>query len=60
VPVAHRGGQRRPHNQFATIQRQLGARDALGEYIQHRSSALFAIPPGVRRGSYLAEGLFKA
>ncbi len=50
--------QRDPHRQFAAIQRQLGAQDALDEYIQHRSSALFAIPPGIRRGGYLAEGIF--
>ncbi|HEY2767428.1 MAG TPA: iron uptake transporter deferrochelatase/peroxidase subunit [Solirubrobacteraceae bacterium] len=50
--------QRDPHSQFAAIQRRLGASDALGEYIQHRSSALFAIPPGVRPGGYVAEGLF--
>jgi deferrochelatase/peroxidase EfeB len=50
--------QRDPHRQFAAIQRQLGARDALDEYIQHRSSALFAVPPGIRRSGYLAEGIF--
>jgi deferrochelatase/peroxidase EfeB len=50
--------QRDPHRQFAAIQRRLGASDALREYIQHRSSALFAIPPGVRPGGFLAEELF--
>ncbi len=50
--------QRDPHRQFAAIQRRLGASDALGEYIQHRSSALFAVPPGVRRGGFVAQGLF--
>jgi deferrochelatase/peroxidase EfeB len=52
--------QRDPHGQFAAIQRRLGASDALGEYIQHRSSALFAIPPGIRPGGFVAEGLFDA
>jgi deferrochelatase/peroxidase EfeB len=52
--------QRDPHRQFAAIQRRLGASDALGEYIQHRSSALFAIPPGTKPGGFLAEGLFAA
>lgn len=51
--------QRDPHGQFAAIQRRLGASDALGEYIQHRSSALFAIPPGIRPGGFVAEGLFE-
>ena len=48
--------QRDPHTQFAAIQRRLGA-DALNEYIQHRASALFAVPAGIRRGGYLAEAL---
>jgi deferrochelatase/peroxidase EfeB len=34
--------------QFVALQRRLGANDALNEYIKHTSSALFAIPPGVR------------
>ena len=40
------------------LQRRLGADDALNEYIHHTSSAVFAIPPGVRRGGYVGEGLF--
>ena len=28
------------------------------EYLQHTGSGLFAVPPGVRRGGYLGEGLF--
>jgi deferrochelatase/peroxidase EfeB len=50
--------QRDPHAQFAVLQRRLGASDALNEYIRHTSSALFAIPAGVRRGGYVGEGLF--
>jgi deferrochelatase/peroxidase EfeB len=50
--------QRDPHRQFAAVQRRLGAVDALNEYIQHRSSALFAIPPGVAPGGFVGEGLF--
>jgi deferrochelatase/peroxidase EfeB len=34
--------------QFVALQRRLGANDALNEYIKHTSSALFAVPPGVR------------
>jgi deferrochelatase/peroxidase EfeB len=41
--------QRDPQRQFAAIQTRLGA-DALGEYIKHTSSAVFAVPPGVRDG----------
>ena len=40
------------------LQRKLGANDALNEYIEHTSSAVFACPPGVRAGDYWASGLF--
>jgi len=50
--------QRDPHEQFAVLQRRLGGRDALNEYIEHRSSAVFAIPAGVPRGGYVGQGLF--
>jgi deferrochelatase/peroxidase EfeB len=50
--------QRDPHAQFAVLQRRLGAGDALNEYIQHTSSAVFAVPTGIRPGGYAAEGLF--
>lgn len=48
--------QRRPE-QFVAIQRRLGSLDALNEYIKHVGSALFAVPPGARRGGYVGEGL---
>ena len=50
--------QRDPHAQFAVLQRRLGASDALNEYIQHTSSAVFAVPAGIRPGGYVAEELF--
>ena len=34
--------------EFVALQRRLGANDALNEYIKHTSSALFAVPSGVR------------
>lgn len=40
--------QRDPHTQFAAIQRRLGRRDNLNEYIKHLSSSVFACPPGVQ------------
>lgn len=49
--------QRDPAKQFVPIQRRLGQIDALNEYIKHVGSALFAIPPGARRGGYVGEGL---
>jgi deferrochelatase/peroxidase EfeB len=49
--------QRDPHEQFVPIQRRLGSNDALNEYVKHTGSALFAVPPGARRGGYVGEGL---
>ncbi|WP_261557768.1 iron uptake transporter deferrochelatase/peroxidase subunit [Frankia tisae] len=40
--------QRDPRTGFIPIQRRLAASDALNEYIAHTSSAVFAVPPGVR------------
>jgi deferrochelatase/peroxidase EfeB len=50
--------QRDPHKQFAAIQTRLGTHDALNEYIVHTSGGLFAIPPGIRPGGFVAESLF--
>ncbi|HEY7267770.1 MAG TPA: iron uptake transporter deferrochelatase/peroxidase subunit [Solirubrobacterales bacterium] len=50
--------QKDPKAQFEAIQRRLGSNDALNEYIKHTSSAVFAIPPGARRGGFVGEGLF--
>ena len=50
--------QRDPHSQFVPLQRRLGSQDALNEYIRHTSSALFALPPGAQRGSFVGAGLF--
>jgi deferrochelatase/peroxidase EfeB len=44
--------------QFIAIQRRLGERDdALGNFIVHEASAVFAVPPGARRGGWVGEGL---
>jgi deferrochelatase/peroxidase EfeB len=52
--------QRNPHLQFVPIQTRLGKHDGLNEYIVHRSSGLFAVPPGATKGSggFVGEGLF--
>ncbi len=50
--------QRDPRRQFVPIQQRLAAQDALNEYIEHTSSAIFAIPPGTRRGGWIGETLF--
>ncbi len=49
--------QRDPFKQFVPIQQRLGQFDALNEYIKHVGSAVFAVPPGARRGGYVGEGL---
>ena len=49
--------QRDPERQFVAIQRRLGSDDALGEYISHVGSAVFAVPPGASQGGYVGETL---
>ena len=44
---------------FTRIQRRLGAVDRLNEYIAHIGSAVFAVPPAPRAGSYIGEQLFR-
>ncbi|HEX4190642.1 MAG TPA: iron uptake transporter deferrochelatase/peroxidase subunit [Marmoricola sp.] len=53
--------QKNAHEQFVKIQEQLGIHDALNEYIQHTSSGLFAIPPGLTGpGDWWGKKLFTA
>jgi deferrochelatase/peroxidase EfeB len=47
-------------DQFVAVQRRLGANDALTEYLQHTGGGLFAVPPGVRPGGFVGQGLFSA
>jgi deferrochelatase/peroxidase EfeB len=49
--------QRDPEKQFVALQRKLGVNDALNEYIKHVGSALFAVPGGVQRGSFVGAAL---
>jgi len=44
-------------SQFIKLQTSLAA-DALNEYIQHTGSAVFACPPGLRKGQSWGDGLF--
>jgi deferrochelatase/peroxidase EfeB len=50
---------RDPHRQFVPLQRRLASSDGLNDYIEHTSSAVFAIPPGVRPGGFIGEGIFR-
>lgn len=49
---------RNPQRQFVPLQARLAAADALNDFIQHRASAVFAVPPGVSRGGVIGGGLF--
>jgi deferrochelatase/peroxidase EfeB len=49
---------RDPGTHFIPMQTRLATQDAMMEYIRHTGSALFAVPPGVRRGGYVGETLF--
>lgn len=49
---------RDPGRQYIPMQTRLSRDDALMEYLQHRGSGLFAVPPGVRPGQYLGQPLF--
>jgi deferrochelatase/peroxidase EfeB len=66
--ISARGGQlpvgqlficfgRDPRRQFIPMQQRLAASDALNPHIAHVGSAIFACPPGARRGSYVGAGL---
>ena len=46
-----------PRTHFIPVQTKLGVGDAMSEYLQHTGSALFAVPPGIREGSYVGEAL---
>jgi deferrochelatase/peroxidase EfeB len=53
--------QRDPRAQFVPIQARLAAEDRLNEYIQHVSSAVWAVLPGVEHpDGYLGQTLFEA
>jgi len=55
------GFNRDLRTQFIPLQRRLSSSDALNEYLRYRSSAAFAIPPGVRSaGEYVGQGLLES
>jgi deferrochelatase/peroxidase EfeB len=49
---------RDPRTQYIPTQTKLSRDDGLMEYLEHTGSALFAVPPGVRKGGYLGDALF--
>ena len=42
---------RDPRTHYVPMQTALARSDAMGEYLQHTGSGLFAVPPGVRDGA---------
>jgi deferrochelatase/peroxidase EfeB len=46
-----------PRHGFIPVQQRLVQSDALGRYIRHESSALFAMPGGAAQGGYVGRGL---
>jgi deferrochelatase/peroxidase EfeB len=50
--------QRDPRTQFIPIQSRLARSDLMNEYLKHVGSGVFAVPPGVKDGSYIGAGLF--
>ena len=49
---------RNPAKQYIPMQTRMAKQDALQEYLQHRGSALFAIPPGAKQGEHIGQALF--
>jgi deferrochelatase/peroxidase EfeB len=50
--------QRDVRSGFVKIFEQMSKIDMLNQFLTHTSSGVFAIPPGVAEGHFLAEGLF--
>jgi deferrochelatase/peroxidase EfeB len=50
---------RDPHRQFVPMQSALARRDKMMEYIEHTSSAVFAVPSGLREGAYWGQSLLE-
>jgi deferrochelatase/peroxidase EfeB len=50
---------RDPHDQFVPMQSALAKNDRMLEYIEHTSSAVFAVPPGLADGAYWGQPLLE-
>jgi deferrochelatase/peroxidase EfeB len=50
---------RDPDRQYIPMQTKLSRDDGLSEYLRHTGSALFAVPPGVRKGGFVGDTLFR-
>jgi len=50
---------RDPQRQFVPMQSALARRDKMMEYLEHTSSAVFAVPPGLGEGAYWGQSLLE-
>ncbi len=48
---------RNPLTQYVPMQTKMSRDDLMMEYLQHRASGLYAVPPGVRPGDYVGQAL---
>ena len=51
---------RDPARQFVPVMNRMAQHDALAEYLEFTSSALFAVPAGAAEGEYVGQALFSA
>jgi deferrochelatase/peroxidase EfeB len=49
---------RDPRTHFIPLQTKMASNDAMMEYLQFTSSAIFAVPPGMKPGEYVGQSLF--
>ena len=49
---------RDPRTHFIPLQARMASNDAMMEYLQFTSSALFAVPPGTKSGEHVGRALF--
>ena len=48
-----------PRTHYVPMQMTMAKEDVLAlEYLKHTGSGLFAVPPGIKQGGYIGEGLF--
>jgi deferrochelatase/peroxidase EfeB len=50
---------RDPRTHFIPLQTRMAAHDAMMEYLQFTSSAIFAVPPGMQPGEQVGQALFR-
>ena len=49
---------RDPRTHFIPLQNRMAGNDAMMEYLQFTSSAIFAVPPGTKPGEHIGQALF--